>query len=155
MTDAADELAPIVVAIDLEESPDSCYLRFTTGFSDWWPVLTHSLSRHQETRCVFEPFAGGRVFETTPDGTVHLWGTVTATEQGRALRFSWHPGREPATAQWVAVRFEPSGHGCRVTLTHGGWEALGEIAPIMRREYLPGWQHVFGELYGRYAGRRH
>lgn len=155
MTDAADELAPLVLRIDLADDPESCYRRFTSGFGDWWPALTHSLSRDPATRCALEPHAGGRVFETAPGGAEHLWGTVTAAEAGRSLRFTWHPGREPDSAQWVELRFEAAGDGCRVTLVHGGWEALGELAPILRREYLPGWQHVFGELFARYAGGRH
>jgi hypothetical protein len=48
-----------------------------------------------------------------------------------------------------------AGQGSRVILTHGGWEALGEIASVLRREYVPGWQHVFGDLFGGYARRRH
>jgi antitoxin (DNA-binding transcriptional repressor) of toxin-antitoxin stability system len=42
--------------------------------------------------------------------------------------------------------------GSRVTLTHGG-EALGEIAPLLRQEYLPGRRHAFLELYASFARR--
>ena len=82
-------------------------------------------------------------------------GGATTALPGERLRFSWHPGREADSAQWVEVSFERMGRGSRVTLTHGGWETLGEIAPILRREYVPGWQQVFGELFGAYARRRH
>ena len=41
--------------------------------------------------------------------------------------------------------------GSRVTLTHGGWEALGEIGPLMRQEYLPGWRHLLGRLFADFA----
>ena len=55
--------------------------------------------------------------------------------------------------EWTApkARFEAVAAGCRVTLTHGGWEALGEIAPILRREYAAGWPAVLGESYARFA----
>ena len=69
---------------------------------------------------------------------------------GQAPAFSWHPGREPESAQWVDVEFVAVGAGTRVTLTHGGWEALGEIAPILRREYASGWRDV---LEKHFAGR--
>ncbi|MBS1201205.1 MAG: hypothetical protein H6R27_1883 [Proteobacteria bacterium] len=155
MADNDLALEPIVLTLDLDVTPAEAYERFTADFGRWWPTLTHSLSRDAATRCALEPRLGGRVFETAPDGAEHLWGTVTDVEPGRSVAFTWHPGRDAASAQQVALRFERAGTCTRVTLTHGGWEALGEIAPILRREYLPGWQHVFAELFGRYAGRRH
>jgi len=75
---------------------------------------------------------------------------VEIVDPGRRIRFTWHPGREPDTAQWIEVDFAATGTGARVTLTHGGWEALDEIAPILRREYASGWREV---LDGFFAGR--
>jgi hypothetical protein len=40
-----------------------------------------------------------------------------------------------------------------MTLTHGGWEALGEIAPILRREYVAGWQRVLGIRFAEFVTR--
>jgi uncharacterized protein YndB with AHSA1/START domain len=154
MNETERGLDPIVLAIDLDSTPLEAYRCFTEGFGDWWPVLTHSLSRDAATRCALEARPGGRVFEVAPDGDEHLWGNVEAASAGQSVRFSWHPGREADSAQWVEVTFEPAGQGCRATLVHGGWEALGEIAPILRREYVPGWRHVFGELFARYACAR-
>jgi uncharacterized protein YndB with AHSA1/START domain len=146
---------PIEITIEVDVSPAVCYERFTAGFGEWWPTLTHSLSRHADTRCKLQAHAGGRLFETAPDGTEHTWGFVTGLVAGERLGLTWYPGREAESAQWIEVTFEPAGQGSRVTLVHGGWEALGEIAPILRREYAHGWQHVFGELFGAYARRRH
>ena len=154
MSDPETGLEPIVISIDLDSTPLQAYRRFTEGFGDWWPVLTHSLSRDAATRCALEARPGGRLFEVAPGGGEHLWGEVEAASAGESLRFSWYPGREADSAQWVEVTFEPAGQGCRATLVHGGWEALGEIAPILRREYVPGWEHVFGELFARYASAR-
>jgi uncharacterized protein YndB with AHSA1/START domain len=155
MTTTDPDITPIVLTLDLEGSPAQAYERFTAGFGQWWPALTHSLSREAATRCTLEARVGGRVFETAPDGTEHLWGRVTALIPGERLAFTWHPGREAASAQVVELHFEQAGAGTRVTLTHGGWAALGEIAPILRREYVPGWRHVFGELFAAFARRRH
>jgi len=155
MEPGAPDTEPIELAIEVDVLPAVCYQRFTTGFGEWWPTLTHSLSRHADTRCTLEAREGGRLFETGPDGSLHVWGTVTDVIPGKSLGFSWHPGREAESAQWVRVAFDAAGQGSRVTLVHGGWEALGEIAPILRREYAHGWQHVFGELFGAYARRRH
>jgi uncharacterized protein YndB with AHSA1/START domain len=144
---------PIVLAIDLAVSPGLAYIAFTERFGEWWPIETHSLSRNPATSCRLDARHGGEVGERAPDGTLHAWGEVLEVEPGRRIRFSWHPGREPGTAQWIEVEFAPAAGGSRITLTHGGWEALGEIGPLLRQEYLPGWRHVFGELFGAFAGR--
>jgi uncharacterized protein YndB with AHSA1/START domain len=142
---------PIVLSVDLPVSPERAFEAFAPGFSGWWPVASHSLSRDLATVVRMRVDPGGAIEERDPDGNWHRWGTIESFEPGRRLRFTWHPGREPASAQWVEVVFEPLATGTRATLTHGGWEALGEIAPILRREYASGWQHVFGRVYVGFA----
>jgi uncharacterized protein YndB with AHSA1/START domain len=146
---------PIVLTIDLAMPPEAAFEAFTQRFGDWWPVQTHSLSRQPATRCRLEPQPGGAVDERAPDGSRHVWGEVQAVQPGRRVRFSWHPGREPASAQWIEVTFEAVAGGSRATLTHGGWEALGEIGPLLRQEYLPGWRQVFGQLFADFASDSH
>jgi len=143
------DIDPIVVSVDVPWTPERAFEHFAAGFPGWWPVVTHSLSRSAATRCQFDATPGGALEERAPDGARHLWGTVESVEPGRRLRFSWHPGREPESAQWVDVEFAAVGASSRVTLTHGGWEALGEIAPILRREYASGWRDV---LENHFAG---
>ena len=148
-------LDPIELTIDLPVPAEAAYEAFTQGFGDWWPVATHSLSRAAATRCQLESRPGGAVEELSPNGERQVWGEVEAVEPGRRIRFSWHPGRAADTAQWVDVRFTPSSAGSRLTLTHGGWEALGEIGPLLRQEYLPGWQRVLGESFASWLSGRH
>jgi uncharacterized protein YndB with AHSA1/START domain len=146
-------LPPIVLTVDLAIGPAQAFDAFTGRFADWWPVATHSLSRTTATRCSFDARAGGRVEELEPGGARHVWGEVLVVEPGRRVRFSWYPGRDPESAQWVDVDFSPGPAGSRVTLMHGGWDALGEIGPLLRQEYLPGWRHVLGERFAAYALR--
>ena len=150
MLDRVSDIEPIVVSVDVPTTPERAFAAFAAGFADWWPVSTHSLSRSAGSRCRLDATLGGALEEQAPDGERHLWGTVESVEPGRRLRFSWHPGREPESAQWVDVEFAAAAAGTRVTLTHGGWEALGEIAPILRREYASGWLDV---LEKHFAGR--
>jgi uncharacterized protein YndB with AHSA1/START domain len=145
---------PIVVMIELAAAPARVYAAFTAGFADWWPAATHSLSRQAGTRCRLDATPGGALEERAPGGERHQWGTIESVEPGRQLRFSWHPGREAESAQWVELRFDASGPGCRLTLTHGGWESLGEIAPILRREYASGWQAVLGDCFAEFVAQR-
>jgi len=147
------DVPPVVVSVDLPVPPATAYAAFVARFADWWPGATHSLSRDAATRCRLDATPGGVVEERGPDGSCHRWGTVESVEPGRRLRFTWHPGREPESAQWVDVEFLASGAGTRVTLTHGGWDALGEIAPILRREYQGGWQHLLEAVYSEFVVR--
>ena len=63
------------------------------------------------------------------------------------MAFSWHPARDPASAQWIEVSLCANPAGTRVTLVHGGWEALGESAATVRRGYGSGWSTVFAQRY--------
>jgi uncharacterized protein YndB with AHSA1/START domain len=153
MLASMDSVPPVVVSVDLPVPPAGAYAAFVARFGDWWPGATHSLSRDAATRCRLDATPGGVVEERGPDGSCHRWGTVESVEPGRRLRFTWHPGREPESAQWVDVEFHASGAGTRCTLTHGGWEALGEIAPILRSEYETGWQHVLENVYSEFVAR--
>lgn len=155
MSAPGEDVSPISLAVDLDVPPEVAWRRFVEGFGEWWPNLTHSLSRAPGTRCILEGHAGGRLYEVAPDGSEHLWGHVEYAQAPEAVCFSWHPGRDAESAQQVAVTFEATPGGCRARLVHGRWEALGEIAPILRAQYVPGWQHVFAELFARYARRRH
>jgi len=145
----------IVITIELELTPGRAYSLFTEHFAEWWPAATHSLSRDPATRCHLDARRGGAVDERAPDGSRHAWGQVLEVEPGRRIRFSWYPGREPETAQWIEVGFASAADGCRVTLTHGGWEALGEIAPLLRQEYLPGWRHVLADQFASFTREHH
>ena len=113
---------PIVVSVVLAAPPERAFTAFADEFGHWWPVATHSLSRHAATRCRLDANLGGA-------------------------------GREAHTAQWVDIEFTPLDAGTRVTLTHGGWDALGEIAPILRREYVSGWENILGKIYADFVHR--
>jgi uncharacterized protein YndB with AHSA1/START domain len=142
---------PIVLSLELPVTPDEAFEAFAPSFAGWWPAATHSLGRVVATACSLSCKVGGAIEERTEDGPWHRWGTVEIYDPGRRIRFTWHPGREPESAQWVDVRFDRTAGGARATLTHGGWEALGEIAPILRREYAAGWAYVFGDVYARFV----
>ena len=142
-----DRIAPIRKSISVRWPPEEAFRRFTGRIAEWWPLETHSLSASATASCAIEPRLGGRIVETAPDGTEHLWGTVTAWEPPDRLAFTWHPGRTADTRQEVEITFLPDGDGARVSLVHSGWERLGERAEDVRRNYEGGW----GIVLGRYA----
>lgn len=153
---AGSILPPVVKRIDLAVPPARACSVFTDGIDRWWPTGTHSISALRDgilpVRVIFEGRQGGKIFEIAPSGEEHVWGRVLAIEPDRRVVFSWHVGRPPAEASEIEVRFEPAPEGhATVTLTHRGWEALGEAAAVMRDRYDTGWDGVFGEVFASAA----
>lgn len=144
----SDRIAPVRKSITVPWKPAVAFRRFTEGIAQWWPLTSHGVSGSAEAGVTFEGRVGGRVYETAPDGTEHLWGTVTEWDPPRRVVFTWHPGRPVDTRQEVEVTFQLAGEGSRIDLVHSGWEHLGERAAGIRANYDTGWDLVLG----RYAG---
>lgn len=139
---------PLRKSVTVRWSPEAAFRRFTDEIATWWPRRTHSVGGEAAENVIFEPRVGGRIYEVMRDGRTAVWGTVLEFEPPRRVAFSWHPGREPDTAQTVEVTFAAAGDGTLVELVHTGWEKLGEEALEMRERYDGGWTFVldrFGE----------
>lgn len=149
VADAA--LAPIVVDVVVPAPPARAFDYFTRDIARWWPLATHSVGEADAVDVRFERHVGGRLVESLRDGSQCVWGTIDAWEPGVRLGFSWHPGRDPSTAQRVEVTFAVHADGTRVTLTHGGWERRGDEAAAVRGNYVGGWKIVLVERFGDYC----
>jgi uncharacterized protein YndB with AHSA1/START domain len=138
-----DELTiePVRKSVDVGCEPAEAFRIFTDEIDSWWPLATHSVDQ-AGAACYFEGREGGSIYETHSDGSIHMWGTVTAWTPPERLVFSWHPGRDASTAQEVELRFVATRGGTRVELEHRGWETLGDDAPRTRTGYETGWVPV-------------
>jgi len=153
------ELAPLVKSIDVRRPPAEAFRLFTEEISAWWPMKNHSRARDAAgevtVRVDFEGRVGGRIYETLNTGEQREWGEVLAYEPSRRVVFSFQMGRAKENSGEVEVRFDPlESHpgACRVTLTHAHWERLGDDAEIMRGRFAGGWEFVFVDAFGGYAG---
>jgi uncharacterized protein YndB with AHSA1/START domain len=146
---AEHTIAPVRRSVDVKFSVAEAFRVFTEEIDSWWPLATHSIGQAESVACFFEGREGGRIYETHKDGSIHLWGTVTAWEPPTRLVFSWHPGREAATAQEVELRFSKRGSGARIALEHRGWEILGDKAEETRNAYESGWVGVLDLFVAR------
>jgi uncharacterized protein YndB with AHSA1/START domain len=117
---------------------------FTEEIATWWPLRTHAVDTERSDTVAMEGRVGGRLYERTPSGEEHLWGTLTAWEPPRRVVYSWHPGRGEETAQVVDVTFTPVADGTRVDVRHYGWEKLGERTDETVASYDEGWDIVIG-----------
>jgi len=135
---------PLVKEVRVEATVDDAFRRFTQEIGTWWPRSVHSVSREQCVAVTFGSAVGAHLMEKAEDGSVHVWGTITAWHPPTRVSFTWHPGRGADGAQDVTVSFEPDGDGALVRLVHTGWERLGEAAADTRRGYDEGWDGVLG-----------
>ena len=138
----------VTVAVPIERA----FEVFTEEIAEWWPLRTHAVDTEHSETVVMEGRVGGRLFERTPGGEEHTWGTVTAWEPPHRVVYSWHPGRGEETAQEVEVAFTPDGEGTRVDVRHSGWAKLGDRMEEIVASYDEGWDKVIG-LYAQAADR--
>ncbi len=144
-----DPLPPLVRTTSVSWDPERAFHRFTAEFEQWWPWRSHSIGGARVRRLVFECRAGGLIFEEHRDGRRFQWGQVLEWEPPRRIKFSWHPSREPASAQEVELRFHPEGSGTRLELVATHWENWGAGAKRARRGYGLGWSYVLEVWAGR------
>lgn len=108
---------------------------FTARFGEIKP-REHNLLSADLAETVFEPRAGGHIYDRAVDGSECHWARVLAFEPPHRVVFSWDIGptwqleTDPARASEVEVRFIPeSDERTRVELEHrhldrhgDGWE---------------------------------
>lgn len=149
MIDATPVIEPVHRSVEVGCPASEAFRIFVDDIDSWWPLSTHSIGQENAVSCLFEGREGGRIYETHADGSLHLWGTVTAWEPPVRVVFSWHPGRDATTAQEVELRFVPLASGTRVELEHRRWETLGARAAETRDAYQSGWVGVLARYVAR------
>jgi uncharacterized protein YndB with AHSA1/START domain len=125
---------------------ETAFSVFTEQAGSWWPLETKSVGREEAVDLIFEPEVDGRVYERLRSGDEHEWGRILAWEPPRLLALSWHPGRDPETAQEVEIRFSTTDGGTRVELEHRGWERLVATADEIPEHYDSGWEEVLARF---------
>ena len=121
-------------------SPLRAFEIFTGDISTWWRRGTYYWN-HPDTgdRYEFEQRLGGRLLEVY-DGGVFEVGTITEWEPGSLLQYTWREeGWTADELTTVTVRFTADGDGTLVTVSHVGWETLGDSALGSLGGYSEGW----------------
>jgi uncharacterized protein YndB with AHSA1/START domain len=148
-------LDPIVKEIEVPCSQQTAFEVFVDGMETWWPLDRFSVSAMtgQPSRALLvQPRQGGTITEVADDGSEHLWGRITSYDPHDYLAMDFHithPDYPAGDFTLVEVRFTPLDEGnTRVRLTQSNWEALGEMAEMVRGGYGTGWTVIFEERYG-------
>lgn len=110
---------------------------YTQEMQSWWPPDHHILDAPLK-EMVFEPRAGGDIYDVGTDGSTCRWSRVLAYEPPTRIVFSWDINlqwqieTDPERTSEIEVTFTPEGDGStRVDLEHrnldrhgDGWEAM-------------------------------
>ncbi len=111
---------------------------FTDDIGSWWPPEHHILQAPLAAM-VFEPRAGGHVYDVGTDGTECRWARVLAYEPPSRVVFSWDISlqwqveSDPGRTSEVEVRFVADGEArTRVELEHRHLERHGDGWEDMR-----------------------
>jgi uncharacterized protein YndB with AHSA1/START domain len=133
-------------SIFVKRPVEAAFRHFTADIGRWWP-LKEGFSRGGERahEIFLEARIGGRFFERYTDGEESEIGRVTAFEPPARVAFTWRQASWNADTH-VEVRFAAEGDGTRVTLLHGGWEALADAARKAHDSYVGGWDFVLSRF---------
>jgi uncharacterized protein YndB with AHSA1/START domain len=127
----------VTETITVEAPIERAFRVYTEQMDSWWPQSHHVLEAPLET-IVFEPRAGGRIYDRGVDGSESQWATVLAYEPPHRVVFSWNLSldwkieTDMAKTSEVEVRFvAESPSRTRVELEHrhidrhgDGWEGM-------------------------------
>jgi len=105
---------------------------FTDDMGSWWPS-DHHILEGELAEMVFEPRAGGHVYDRAVDGSECRWARVLAYDPPERVVFSWDISPrwqiepDPDKASEIEVRFIAEGpQRTRVELEHRNLERHGE-----------------------------
>ena len=110
-TDEEAVVEPVRKRVRVERTTEEAFRLFTEHIDRWWPVEVRSRAADEQygegvkvERVVFEPRAGGRLYEVTSEGVDGVWAEIVAYElmQRRATAGPL-PSRNNASCGGVAA----------------------------------------------------
>ncbi|NQU37977.1 MAG: SRPBCC domain-containing protein [Actinobacteria bacterium] len=131
---------PLVVEFKVNSDIEKAFDTWTEKTGIWWPK-DHTLSGDPR-QIVFESSAGGRIVETSSDGTQHVWGDVLAWERPHLIEFRWYLFFDPASATHVRLTFTHESDVTCIRLEQTGFTALGAEGLIRRERTVHGWAAI-------------
>ncbi|MCU1481519.1 MAG: Activator of Hsp90 ATPase 1 family protein [Subtercola sp.] len=137
----AEVIEPLRISFDVACPAAHAFRIWTDRIDTWWP-RDHTATNDAESVIRLEKRVGGRLFEVTPDGEEHLWGTVTVWQPSNRFGYDWHIRRDAADATDVQISFVSHGESTTVQIVHSGWERLGANGPTWKDLNRGGWNGV-------------
>ena len=147
MTTENARFEPVRKSVRVQRTQEEAFQLFTEHIDRWWPVEVFSRAADEQygdgvkvERLVFEPRAGGRLYEVTSEGIEGVWAEVLTFEPHSRIVLAWKPNDRPEPPTEVEIQFEADGDGTTVRLEHRGWDELGDRAAKGREGHDGGWR---------------
>ena len=93
MTTEEATFEPVRKSVRVDRTAEEAFRLFTEHIDRWWPVEVFSRAADEQygdgvkvERVVFEPRAGGRLYEVTSEGVEGVWAEVVAYRASRPDR---------------------------------------------------------------------
>ena len=136
-------MAPIVLEFEVAAPVDHAFEMWTRRCALWWP-RSHSVGQGDGFDVVFEPFVGGRVYETGVAGEEHDWGEVTVWDPPHRVEYLWHIFLDREKATLVSLTFTAVDGGTAVRLENSGFEVFGDGADERMGRVGSAWAGITG-----------
>ncbi len=128
---------PVHASVIVEAPIERAFSVFTDDIGSWWSS-DHHILESELAEMVFEPRAGGHIYDRGVDGSECRWARVLVYEPPTRVVFSWDINAQwkletdPERTSEVEVTFVAEGpERTRVELEHRGLERHG-----------PGWENM-------------
>ena len=133
------QILPVEVSVWIDAPLDEVWRKTILDIDGWWP---HSYKT--DSRIVFEPWAGGRVYEQFPGGDQGaIYGTVLYIEEGVLVKLDGQWGMPRANVSGGIWQFAEQDGG---TLVTSKGAAMGEINPEFSKAREAGTHEVWLSL---------
>lgn len=148
-------------SVTVDAPVELAFQTFTQDIGSWWNP-DHHILEGELAEMVFEPRAGGHVYDRAADGSECRWARVLAYEPPHRLviswdiNLSWQLETDPERTSEIEVRFTAEGQErSRVELEHRNLERHGEGWEAMRGavDSPGGWSAGMQSFAARVAAR--
>lgn len=138
------EVNEIVVELEINQAKSVVWDKMLNHFADWWP--RDFLCLGESAQLHFEPFAGGRLFETNPEGGCLLWAQVLMIIPGESIDMAGQvtPAFGGPNITMNKMSLESIGEAkTRFRLTNS---VLGNVSEEGKASVKSGWEYLMGAL---------
>ena len=131
---------PFSLELEIDTTPEKVFDAMLNHLTSWWPKDFVGL---EGSEMVFEPFAGGRLFERHSDGSSLLWSHVVMVKQGEYIDLAGPvtPAFGGPSLNFVRMAVSREGGKTLFRLTNTVFGVSGDPASVES-----GWAYLFGSL---------